>query len=101
MIVKLPGSTTRRISRFKNDNSSGPTENSTTRDSPGFNVTRRNPLNSLIARVTELTSCRTYICTTSSPRTAEVFVTSTEIFVRPDVFIESGNAFSLVYANVE
>src|SRR5215475_2258660 len=53
-----PGSTTRCISRLKNESSSGPSMNSTVFVSPGLKVTRRKPRSSLIGLVTELTSSR-------------------------------------------
>src|SRR5689334_1446463 len=58
IILNVPGSTTRCISRFRNDSSSGPNVNSTLFVSPGFSVTRWNPRSSFTGRVTELTSSR-------------------------------------------
>src|SRR5260370_13410969 len=101
MILKVPGSTTRCISRFKNDSSSGPSVNSTVLVSPALSVIRRKPRSSLIGRVTELISSRMYIWTTSSPATLLALVTSTETLVFPSRPIDSGPAPSSPYSKSE
>ena len=67
------------------------------RVSPGFIETRSNPRSSLIGRVTELTSSRTYNCTTSSPMRVPALVTSTDTFALPFVAIEFGSTRKLLY----
>ena len=101
MILNVPGSTTRCMSRLRNESSSGPSVNSTICVLPGSSVMRRKPLSSLTGRVMELTSSRMYSCTTSSPRTAPVLVTSTDTFVLPSGPIVSGDSVIFPYLNVE
>src|SRR6185503_1691466 len=78
MIWNSPGSTVYCIASFQYANASLPSVNSTVVVAPGCSVTRRNPLSSLTGRVIELTTSRTYSCTTSSPATAPVLRTSTD-----------------------
>ena len=46
MILKVPGSTARRILRSRKESSAGPSVNVTVCDWPGSSVMRRNPLSS-------------------------------------------------------
>src|SRR5437016_3366779 len=54
IMVKIPGSTTRCMSRFRNESSSKPRVSSTVLVSPGFSAIRRKPRSSFTGRVTEL-----------------------------------------------
>src|SRR6267143_3164452 len=73
---------------------------STARDSPGFSVTRWNPLSSRTGRATLATSSWTYSCTTSVPSRLPVFARVTVAVTVSLTRARAVLSFRLLYAKV-